>query len=357
MPIYWQYLLSSFFRIFSLSVGAFMSIAIVSKFKEIARFAALSGSLAKSLIFALYQIPTILPTAIPLSCAIASFLLFQNLSQSHELTAFRALGLSLRKITLPLLIAGGFLTVATLSISSELSPYCRLATKQFLYRETTTNPLQLLQMKNLIKNRKAYFRLTAGKNDRCGKDFLFASFNPKNEKITFMMAQKLIFQNETLFGKNVSVISHLPSKESLDPLFIENQSAMSTSPLFLTKTLIRHCPKVEKTALPTKLLKFQLNENAKTAKKAFVEILRRISFAISAFSFSFLGLSFGCQQGRRPKTSIILPLFLILSVFLSYFLGKSSNFFPLTILIFAIPHLFIWMISFLRLKSLSKGMA
>ena len=62
------------------------------RFKDIARFAALSADGVKTGLFVLYQFPHILPIAIPISALIASFLLFQRLSKTYELTALRASG-------------------------------------------------------------------------------------------------------------------------------------------------------------------------------------------------------------------------------------------------------------------------
>ncbi len=57
--------------------------------------------------FALYESP-IFPIALPLSCLIASLLLIQRLSSSHELTALRASGFSLFDILTPILITAAF---------------------------------------------------------------------------------------------------------------------------------------------------------------------------------------------------------------------------------------------------------
>jgi len=103
MPILWRYALQSYTRVLLLSICTFIAVLIVSRFKEIARFTALTCDFRKTGMFVFYQIPAILPIAIPISTLIASLLLFQKLSRSYELTALRASGLSLRSILAPLL--------------------------------------------------------------------------------------------------------------------------------------------------------------------------------------------------------------------------------------------------------------
>ena len=115
IPILWRYALQSYLRVFLLSVCTFIAVLLVSRFKEIARFAALSSDSLKTALFVVYQFPLILPMAIPISALIASLLLFQRLSRGSELTALRASGLSLRSILTPLLFT-------SFSLPSSCSP-------------------------------------------------------------------------------------------------------------------------------------------------------------------------------------------------------------------------------------------
>src|SRR5579872_4338640 len=110
MPILWRYALQSYLRVFSLSISTFIAVLIVARFKEIARFTALSGDWLKTGLYIVYQIPAILPIAIPISALIASLLLFQRLSRTFELTALRASGLSFRSILSPILFCSLLLT-------------------------------------------------------------------------------------------------------------------------------------------------------------------------------------------------------------------------------------------------------
>src|SRR5258708_1903184 len=121
MPILWRYLLRNFFQILVLSVSSFIGVLLVLRFHEIARFATSGASLVKIFLFTLYQIPYILPIAMPFSCLIASMLLFQRLSRLHELTAFRSCGLGFSSIVAPLLCAGTLLGFVNFVICCELS--------------------------------------------------------------------------------------------------------------------------------------------------------------------------------------------------------------------------------------------
>ena len=151
MPILWRYALHSYFRVFSLSICTFIAVLIISRFKDIARFTALTGDFSKTVLFILYHIPTILPIAIPLSALIASMILFQSFSRSLELIALRASGLSLPRIIAPLLALSIVLSFVNFLICAEIAPHCRREGKTLLYHETSENPLLLLQRQKLVK--------------------------------------------------------------------------------------------------------------------------------------------------------------------------------------------------------------
>src|SRR5690606_38884406 len=125
MPILWRYALHSYLKVFLLSISTFIAVLLIARFKEIARFTAVTGDFSKTGLFILYQIPSILPIAIPISALITSLSLFQRLSRTHELTALRASGLSLFSLITPLLLCSSLLSILNFSICAEISPSCK----------------------------------------------------------------------------------------------------------------------------------------------------------------------------------------------------------------------------------------
>ena len=140
---------------------------LVLRFQDIARFAAAGTSGGHVCLFALLQIPYILPIAIPVSCLIAAILLFQRLSHSHELTAFRACGISLRSIATPLLFAGGVLALINATMTCEIAPRSRLMAKGLLYQVAASNPLLLFQKNSPIKFKNAYIDIHSLQAGKC----------------------------------------------------------------------------------------------------------------------------------------------------------------------------------------------
>ncbi|HEY4831929.1 MAG TPA: LptF/LptG family permease, partial [Waddliaceae bacterium] len=120
MPIFWWYLLKNYLNVLLLSLFSFVAILLISRLEEIAQFAAMGAKFSYLIIFTLYQIPYILPIAIPISCLISAMILFQRLSSTHEFTALRSCGIALSRIITPILLASLFLSVGCFYITSEM---------------------------------------------------------------------------------------------------------------------------------------------------------------------------------------------------------------------------------------------
>ncbi len=336
-----------------------MAVLLVSRFKQIARFAALSSDWLKTGLFVVYQFPLILPMAIPISALLASLLLFQRLSRTYELTALRASGLSLRSILAPLLFISLFLSLLNFSFCSELAPFCRRESKTLLYQETSENPLLLMQRQKLVKIKNVYLSMKIKDEGKSAKDLILIAQN--NQRLSLIAAKSLHVIGEELLGKDVAIISHLYSEkeESFDTLVIENQACMSTAAPVLSAALKKNRPRLEANTLSLPMLRIRSVENGKHALGARIEILRRISLSIAVFSFTLLGAAFGIEQGRTPSKKGLLYIFcLTLTVLISYLLGKElKNWLIPAIVAFFAPHILIWITSILQLRRISKGLS
>ncbi|HSX26264.1 MAG TPA: LptF/LptG family permease [Chlamydiales bacterium] len=359
IPVLWRYALQSYLRVFFLSVCTFIAVLLVSRFKEIARFAALSSDGLKTALFIVYQLPLILPMAIPISALIASLLLFQRLSRTSELTALRASGLSLRSILTPLLFTSFLLSLCNFSFTAEISPFCRRESKALLYRETSENPLLLLQRQQLVKIKDAYLNMKIKDEGKAAKDLILIAHNESNQRLSLVAARQLRISGEELLGYDVAILSHLQSEkeESFDPLIIENQASMSTAAPVLSAALKKNRPRLDPNALNLRMLQIRVADGGKLAKSARVEILRRISLSIAVFTLTLLGCVFGIEEERNPsKKGMFIALVLTLLILISYLMGKELKGYPLiAIVAFLLPHAILWTVSLLKIQRISRG--
>ncbi len=361
MPVLWRYLLQSYLRVFFLSVGSFVGVLFVLRFKDIARFAALSADGVKTGLFVLYQFPHILPIAIPISALIASFLLFQRLSRTYELTALRASGLGWMSLMAPLLAAALGICILNFSICAELSPYCRRESKTLLYRKTAMNPLLLLQRQPLLRVKNVYVNLEVNNEGQSADNFVCIGYNDSTERLHLIHINHLEIQGDELIGRNAAILSHVPNeqREEFDCTLLENQESLTTSAALLTSALKGKRPTVEPNALNIKQLNLQRTEirGEKKAELAWIEILRRYSLGCAALSFTLLGCAFGVQTGRMPNQKTLLQASLWTAlVFASYLMGKSLKSVPfLAMLALLAPHPLLWAASLHRFRKISRG--
>lgn len=360
MPILWRYLLRNYFQVFFLCVSAFISVLLVLRFQEIARFITSGASFTKVALFTLYQIPYILPIAIPISCLISSLLLFQKLSFHQEITALRTIGLSLQKIVFPILSSGFLLVLLNSMVAFELAPICRSKARMLIYETVTSNPLFILQKQSPVKLKNMYIDLQVSKGAKSAEDVIIALKN-NSSRLGIFSFKNLSLVDEELEGNTISYISSFDSKQEygFDHLMVENQDHMKIKAIQLgqfmqhTNWLSHH----DYLTLRMLLAKQRLETHVKIPKKILIEISRRISIAFSAFTFTLIGTCLGLQIGRnRSKKKAIWAISLAAFFMLCFIIAKSM--YPNAILaigLLLIPHPLIAWASFRQLRLVSKG--
>jgi len=356
IPVFWRYAISSYLKIFSLSVGSIVSILIVSRFKDIAHFAALSADWPKTALFTSYQIPFILPMAIPISALFASFLLVQKMSRSHELAALRSAGFSLRQILMPILLTGGFLTLANFFLCAEITPICQLESIKILHQEASPNPLVLLQRRKLMKLKTTYVQLKEKEGQIV--DLVLIAHTGSHPRLELIASDLLRLEEDQLIGEGTAIVSH-PSSEGFDfdPLLIENLSTLSMQAPLLSEFLTKRSHKTTIRALDFRMLLQAGKKPGKKGRVALVELLRRCSLSLAVLTFTFLGCAFGMETGKKQsKSGSLYALSLALLLLSSYFLGKGLRFHAtVSALAFLLPHALSWVCSVWRLKCVSRG--
>ncbi len=357
-PKFWIYLLKSFFRVFTLCVCGFIAVLLVTRLKEIARFAALATGFKNVIAYTLYQIPHILPIAIPISCLISALLLFQRLSQNGELTAMRSSGLSIREIITPLLFAGFTISILNFFVVSEIAPRSRLHSKEIIFYQSTINPIVLLQRQNLLKIKNSFLDFTSN-SDLAAEDLLFITPNRANERLNLLAAMELEFKDNHLLGKNVCMISHIaaPKEDSFDTLVIENQQLMSTQANMLSQFMKKSRWSLNMNYLPLRQLLIKQRLQAQGKESVPVEILRRVTLAIAAFSFTFIGICFGMRISRSSsKKGIFKAAALSVLILLCFLVSKTVKYHHITaIALLILPQPFIFAGTFITLRKISRG--
>lgn len=348
MPKLWCYLLKSYFQVFFLCVLGFIGVLLVTRFQEIARLAAINSEFGKIALFTLFQIPYILPIAIPISGLISAILLMDRLSNTHELTAFRTSGISIKTVSAPLLIAAFLLSIVNFIIVSDITPRCRHLSHALFQSASTINPLFLMKKSKMLKLEDSYVDMKMTAFGKEAHDVVFAVKNRSNHRLSLMTAKTLTVKNQLLEGDQVAIISNLggDDKDTYDHLLIENQNFMVTSKEALTSLMQRTTHRIGLEHLPMKALLQTFSDpkaKAKTVKRAHFELCRRLFFPLITFAFTLVGFSLGMQIGReRKKKGIYLALLLSALTFICSIAAKSFQLSPHKVLLcYSLPFPFL----------------
>lgn len=363
MPLLWRYLLRSYFQVFFLCVFGFIAILLVTRFQDIAKFASASASFKSVVLFTLYQIPYILPLAIPISCLIAAMLLFQKLSHAHELTAFRACGLGLKPIIYPLIIAGTLLSFANFTVASEVAPYCRSLSRQLIYELVAVNPLVIMQKDTVLKIKGAYVDMKSYRDGEQAKDVILITKNTSNGRIGLMTAKELSLKDDMLYGKEVSFISSIDPKreQAHDHLVIENQQSMYTKASNLTQHMQTADWLKSNDYLPVRMLiakkLIDKTPDKEMSKAINIELAKRVTLGLAAFTFTLIGLAYGMEIGRlRRKKGAFWAFGLATFFMISYVATRSLKDIPLAAcLAYLLPHPIIILFCLKNMRALSRG--
>lgn len=381
MPLLWRYLLYRFLKVFTLCVTAFVIILMTLRLDEIAHFATLGAEGFNILWFTLQQVPYILPIALPISALISATLLVQGLSKSHELTAMRASGFSLRDILTPLLSAALLLSALNFYIASELSTTSHLNASMLKNQLRSINPLILLHSKHLMLAKGFYFdTLGPSRIGELAQDIIFISTNKHHDRMNLMVAKKLQASPVSFVGHHVSLLTSLQPKDdqAQEQIMLENIKEASTTikdfsqmlenkiwtinndhlslPLLLVK-LHAENQNLQKIRADTPQNAIKIKQAHQICHRCYLEIIRRISIALSVFSFTLMGIAFGINISRNSSNRSIIYVILLGTMYLAAFFGAKGTDHNLILgsLLYILPQVIIIGTSLWMLRRINHG--
>lgn len=378
MPLLWRYLLGHYIKTFVLCVAAFIAILLTMRLDEIAYFATLGPEAMHILLYAMQQIPYILPIALPVAALIASILLVQQLSAAHELTAMRACGFALRDILAPILIAAAFLSAANFYIISELSTASHLNAGQLKNELRTINPLFLLHNKHVMQMKGFYFdTMGPSRVGEFAQDIVFFSPNKHTSRLNLLVAKHLQASPEVFSGNQVTILTSQQDPEfEKENLIVENIHEATTTINDFTQMMEKKIWSINNDHLRLPMLLVRIQEARSTLAQArlmgskeeikmavrdlnrgYTEILRRVSVALAVFSFTLMGLAFGISITRNRSNKGIIIVTALGSVFLiAFFAAKSFDYaLASASALYLAPHALIWITSFWTLHKTAHG--
>lgn len=366
LPILWRYMSAQYLKVFLFTTLALVMCLLTLRLDEIAHFASLDQSGAYIFAFVAYQIPYILPIAIPLACLTSAMILVQRLSETHEIAAMRALGYSLTSIFSPLVFLAALIALLNIFITSEVATATHLQTNLLKTELRSINPLLLLQNKHLLRVKGIYFdALGPSKMGEMASDVVIAMPGKKGERLTLFVAKKLETKGEDISGESITLLS---SPDATEKVLIENIGKTTSEIQDFSDLIQKKVWSLNDDYLNFKFLQLRLNElresphddakkSTRDQTKILSEMARRLSLGLAPFTFTLMGLSFGLSIGRRESRRGIVWVTGLATLFMTtFFLAKGSNTrLEATLALYFLPHLLIVAASLYNLRKVSHG--
>ncbi len=377
MPILWRFLLTQYFKVLILCTITFVAVLLTTRLDDIAHFAGLGADPRDVLLFTLYQIPYILPIAIPISCLISAILLVQRLSATHELTALRSSGMAIRQFLNPILFAAGFIALANFYFASEIATDSHLSSGLLKTQLRAINPLLMLHSKHLMQVQGFYFdTLGTSKKGETASEVVLAMPNRAKGRINLMIASHLKVTTEDFIGKGITLMTCMEGEkeDGFDHLMVENIRDTVTSIEDFAGVLQRKSWSVNNDHLKMSLLLARISRQKdelrgdmplsekkqlrRSLDRSYTEMARRFSLGFAAFTFTLLGASFGMSVSRhKTNRGIIAVVFLSALYLCAYFIAKGiDNHLIASTLIYTVPHILIIAVSVWVLCRISRGL-
>ena len=123
MKIIDRYIIREFTKLFAIICITFIALyLIVDFFEKIRMFLSNNASIAQMASYFLYSIPMIISLVLPSAVLLATLMAYGSFSKHNEITAMKANGISLYRISLPALIFAAVLAVFLFYFSELITP-------------------------------------------------------------------------------------------------------------------------------------------------------------------------------------------------------------------------------------------
>src|SRR3989338_4337976 len=157
MRILRDYILKEFFHSFTISIVVFTFVILIGNIIRLADLLINKGvNIFSILKLFLYLIPWLLSFTLPLAALTAVILTFGRFSSDGELTAMKASGLSLYRISFPVLMLGAIFSFAAFFINDKVSSNASFATRRVIKEIGIKRPTAYLEEGTFIRGFENY---------------------------------------------------------------------------------------------------------------------------------------------------------------------------------------------------------
>ncbi|ORJ59533.1 LPS export ABC transporter permease LptG [Geothermobacter hydrogeniphilus] len=319
-----RYLLKNYVRIFALALAAFGGIyLLVEFFEKVDDFLEHKAAINLYLAYFFWKIPIILKDITPLAVLLATFLTLGGLSRHGELTAMRACGIGLVRISRPLVLAALTVSLLLLVGGDLVTPLAAHKTEYIMRTEVSGQPPLAMKRDSL------WFRE--------GRNIIFIRLaEPKKNQLqgvtiyemdqNFHLRRRLDAKKAYYDASAGWILEYVKIHDFSGERNLKNFSAKKLLPYPLQKkpenfnAAVRRNDEARLQDLYRQVR--QLEAEGYDATRARVDLQARIATPFTCLVMAFLGIPFALQRGRA--SNLALGIGISIAIGISYFLLQAT---------------------------------
>lgn len=327
MRILRDYILKEFFHSFTLSIIVFTFVLLVGNIIMLADLIINKGVNVISVFkLFLYLVPWLLSFTLPVAALTAVILTFGRFSSDGELTAMKASGISLYRMSLPVIMLGIIFSFAAFFLNDQVSSNASFASRRVIKEIGIKSPTAYLEEGTFIRGFENYVIFIHEIKGNRLKNIRI--YQPQEGKPTrTIIAEE--GEIKTMPEKNIVELRLFNgTSEEPSPTDPESFYKLNFKTYFMSLDLTKI---FKKEKIQKKTREMSVNElNAEIARATsqkiettplFVEIYKKINMSAASFILILLGIPLGIRAHRSEK-SIGFGISLILfAVYYGAFLG------------------------------------
>ena len=327
MKILRDYVLTEFFHAFFLSVVVFTFVLLVGNIIQLADLVINKGvDIISVLKLFFFLIPWLLSFTLPIAALTAVILTFGRLSGDGELTAIRASGIGLFRISFPLLMLGVIFSFAAFFLNDQVSPNASFESRKVVKEIGMKNPTAYLEEGTFIRGFGNYVIFIYEIKGSKLKNIRI--YQPQEGKTTRTIVAE---SGEINTQPGTSIVElKLFNGTSEEPSPTEPESFYKLN--FKTYNMTIDISKMtKKEKVQKKAREMTVNELRKEiesvkaqkmdATPLYVEIYKKINMSVASFILIIMGIPLGIKAQRSEKSIGFGISLLLFAVYWGAFLG------------------------------------
>jgi lipopolysaccharide export system permease protein len=323
MTILQRYLLGAFARLFALALSAFVGIyLLIDFFEKVDDFIEHQAPVTLYITYFASKIPLIASQVVPLAVLLAVFMTLGGFSRTSELTAMRAGGMSLLRITLPLLALCFVLSLLVLAANEYLVPLSvresnRVLQFQMLGKQTQAVKLDRLWFRE--EHAIVNIRLALPEQQALQGVTLY-NLDDRAQLLTRTDGEKALYAGNVWTLHNATVYH-------FDPLTgeVSGVEHHDTLPLAIGKTpadfRTTTARNEEIGILQLHTLARRVEAEGYDPTRYLVDLHGRTATPFACFIMAFLGIPFALQRGRGSNLAVGIAISVAIGITYHIFQG------------------------------------